>query len=76
MTRSSSEARLVAGLLVRRLVREWRDGQGSDDPRSCRTPASLEARESSIHITTRGRHRTPRLEHLFYNDKTQTTEST
>ena len=60
-----AEARLVAWLLVRRLVRQWRDGQRSHDPRSCRTPASLEARESGIHVTTRGRHRTPRLEHLF-----------
>ena len=38
-------------------------------PRSCRTPASLEARERGVHISTGGRHRTPILEHLFYSAK-------
>jgi hypothetical protein len=41
------------------------EGQGPDDPRSCGTPAGLEARDCGVHVTTRGRHRTPRLEHLF-----------
>ena len=59
------EAGLVAWLLVGRLVRERRDGQRSDDPRSCRSPASPQARDSGVHITTRVRHRTSRLEHLF-----------
>ena len=37
----------------------------SDDPRSCGTPPGPEARDSGVHISTRGRHRTTRLEHLF-----------
>ena len=39
----------------------------TDDPRSCRTPASLEARERGVHISSGGRHRTAILEHLFYS---------
>jgi hypothetical protein len=63
------ETRLVAWLLVRRPIGKRRDRQCPDDPRSCRTPSSPQARDSGIHITTRGRHRTSRLEHMFYNDK-------
>ena len=50
-------------------TRERRDGQRPDDPRSCRTPSSPEARDSGVHITTSGRHRTPILEQTFYYDK-------
>ena len=39
----------------------------TEDPRSCRTPASLEARERGVHISSGGRHRTAILEHLFYS---------
>jgi DNA-binding response OmpR family regulator len=42
-------------------------GQRTDDSRSCRTPAGLEAREGGVHITSGGRHRTAILEHLFYS---------
>jgi hypothetical protein len=42
-----------------------RQGQRAGDPRSCGTPSSPEARDSGVHITTTGRHRTPRVEHLF-----------
>lgn len=56
--------------------REWRLGlvrlrrhrcqrERPRDPRSCGTPAGLEARDGGVHITTGGRHRTSRLEHLF-----------
>lgn len=47
----------VGGLV--HLHRRGCQGQGPDDPRSCGTPAGLEARQRGIHITTRGRHRTP-----------------
>ncbi len=52
---------------VRRLVRLrlGRQREGPDDPRSCGTPASLEARDGGVHIGARGRHRTPIVEHLF-----------
>jgi hypothetical protein len=40
-------------------------GQCPHDPRSCGTPSSPEARNSGVHISTSGRHRTARLEHLF-----------
>ena len=60
-----AETGLVPWLLARRLVRERRDRQCPDDPRSCRTPPGPQARDGSVHITTRGRHRTSRLEHLF-----------
>ena len=56
----------AAGLGVG-LRRIGRQGEGPDDPRSCRTPASLEARERGVHISTGGRHRTAILEHLFYS---------
>ena len=45
--------------------RRRRQGQRADDPRSCGTPSSPEARDSGVHITTTGRHRTPRVEHMF-----------
>ena len=40
-------------------------GQCPHDPRSCGTPSSPEARDSGVHISTSGRHRTSRLEHPF-----------
>jgi len=51
---------------------EWRDGERSDDLRSCRSPASLEARHGCRHVRGKGRHRTVILEHPFYSDKTRT----
>jgi hypothetical protein len=45
--------------------RRRRQGQRADDPRSCGTPPGPEARDSGVHITPTGRHRTPILEHLF-----------
>ena len=42
-----------------------RQGQCPHDPRSCGTPASPEARDSGVHISTSGRHRMAILEHLF-----------
>jgi hypothetical protein len=50
---------------VRSRRRGGRQGQGAEDPRSCRSPASLEARQGGIHISAGGRHRTARLEHPF-----------
>jgi len=35
------------------------------DPRSCRSPASLEARHGCRHVRGEGRHRTRNIEHLF-----------
>jgi hypothetical protein len=35
------------------------------DPRSCGSPASLEARHGCRHVRGEGRHRTARLEHPF-----------
>ena len=52
--------------------RRGRESQRPHHPRSCRTPPSPQARDSSIHITTSGRHRTPRLEQMFYHDKSRT----
>ena len=58
-------------------IGEWHQGrfgrqrERPHDPRSCGTPAGPEARDSGVHFGTRGRHRTPRLEHLFYSDKAQ-----
>ena len=46
-----------------------REGQRAEDPRSCRTPSSLEARHGGCHISSGRRHRTPRLEHPFDYDK-------
>ena len=69
MTRSSS--RVGLGLVPRLCVlvrcdrRRGRQGQGPHDPRSCGTPSSPEARNSGVHISIGGRHRTARLEHLF-----------
>jgi hypothetical protein len=52
-------------VLVRCDRRRGRQGQGPHDPRSCGTPSSPEARNSGVHISIGGRHRTARLEHLF-----------
>ena len=47
--------------------RAGRQGQGAvGDPRSCRSPASLEARHGCRHVRGEGRHRTSKIEHLFY----------
>ncbi len=47
--------------------RGGRQGQGAiGDPRSCRSPASLEARHGCRHVRGEGRHRTSKIEHLFY----------
>ena len=49
-----------------RQVRGGRQGQGPvRDPRSCRSPASLEARHGSRHVRGEGSHRTLKIEHLF-----------
>ena len=45
--------------------RRRRQRQRPEDPRSCRTPSSLEARHGGCHISSGRRHRTPRLEHPF-----------
>jgi hypothetical protein len=45
--------RLVLGLALRR---QRRGRQCSDDPRSCRTPACLEGRQSSRHVRGKRRH--------------------
>ena len=51
----------------RRQGRHGRQGQGAiGDPRSCRSPASLEARHGCRHVRGEGRHRIPKIEHLFY----------
>ncbi len=50
---------LVAGLDLGRLIRKRRDRQRPHHPRSCGTPASPQARDSGVHITTSGQHRTP-----------------
>jgi hypothetical protein len=42
-----------------RLRRGGCQGQCPEDPRSCGTPASPEARDRLLHITSGGRHRTP-----------------
>ncbi len=55
----------MARLDLRRPGRLRRQGQRPDDPWSCGTPASLQARDSGIQITTGGRHRTTILEHMF-----------
>ena len=72
MTRSSSGRSSGSYPLVLRLCvlvrcdrRRGRQGQGPHDPRSCGTPSSPEARNSGVHISIGGRHRTARLEHLF-----------
>ena len=52
-------------VLVRCDRRRGRQGQGPHHPRSCGTPSSPEARDSGVHISIGGRHRTVRLEHLF-----------
>jgi hypothetical protein len=67
--------RVGAGLVPWPDVGEWHQGRFGrqrkrpDDPRSCGTPAGPEARDSGVHFGARGRHRMPRLEHLFYSDK-------
>ena len=48
----------------KRLVR-GRQRHRPDDSRSCGAPPGLEARDSGVHITTSGRHRTAIVEHLF-----------
>jgi hypothetical protein len=58
-------SRVVLRLEVGCLDRRGGQSQGSDHPRSCGTPSSPEARDGSIHITTPGRHRTPRIEQMF-----------
>ena len=50
-------------------LRRRRQRHCPDDPRSCGTPASPEARDGGIHITTSARHRMPIVEHPFYPDK-------
>jgi len=42
-----------------------RQRQGSDDTRSCGTPAGPEARDGGVHITPTGRHETLRIERMF-----------
>jgi hypothetical protein len=59
-------ARIIDRLVVGCLDRCGSQSQGSDHPRSCGTPSSPEARDGSIHITTSGRHRTPRIEQMFW----------
>jgi hypothetical protein len=50
-------------------VRGRRQGQGSfGDPRSCRSPSSLEARHGCRHVRGEGRHPL-KIEHLFYQIK-------
>ena len=62
---------VVAGLvpwgfsLVRCDRRLRCQGQCPHDPRSCGTPSSPEARDSGVHFSTSGRHRTLILEHPF-----------
>jgi hypothetical protein len=56
---------VVQWLDIGRLVGCSRQGERADHPWSCGTPSSPEARDSGVHITTTGRHRTPRVEHLF-----------
>jgi len=51
--------------------RHGRQGECPERPRSCRSPASLEARDGGVHIGARGRHRTPIVEQMFYQDKAQ-----
>lgn len=53
------------GWVVGRLGQERCRGECPDDPRSCRTPARLEGRQSSRHVRGEAGHRTSRLEHLF-----------
>jgi hypothetical protein len=51
----------------RRHDRAGRQSQGTvRDPRSCGSPASLEARHGRRHVRGEGRHRTSKIEHLFY----------
>jgi hypothetical protein len=51
------------------VVREWLGHEGqcqrAHDPRSCGPPSRPKARDSGVHISTSGRHRTTILEHLF-----------
>jgi hypothetical protein len=56
-------SRVVLGLDV--LCRIRHEGQRADHPRSCGTPTGPEARDSGIHITPTGRHRTPMIEQVF-----------
>jgi DNA-binding response OmpR family regulator len=46
-------------------LRDLRAGGHPGDPRSCRSPASLEARHGCRHVRGEGRHRTLKIEHLF-----------
>jgi hypothetical protein len=59
------DALVGAGRHLRNVVGLGRDRQRADDSRSCRSPASPQARDGGVHIGARGRHRTSRLEHLF-----------
>lgn len=51
-------AGLVPRIDLGHLIRKRRDRQRADDPRSCGTPSSPQARDSGVHIGTRVRHRT------------------
>ena len=66
--------RVGAGLVTRPDIGEWRHDRRRRrsqcqrpvrDPRSRRSPASLEARHGCRHVRGRSRHRMARLEHLF-----------
>ena len=51
----------------RHQARSGCQGEGAvGDPRSCRSPASLEARHGCRHVRGEGRHRTSKIEHPFY----------
>jgi hypothetical protein len=54
---------VVPWLAVVRRARH--QGQRTGDPRSCGTPASPQARDGGVHITSTGRHRTSRVEQMF-----------
>jgi hypothetical protein len=62
--RATAAGRFAREDELRFLVRERCGRQRSDDPRSCRTPACLEGRQSSRHIRGERRHR-PTIEQMF-----------
>jgi hypothetical protein len=45
-----------SGECLGRLVRQWHGRERTDDPRSCRSPACLEGRQSSRHVRGERRH--------------------
>ena len=45
-----------SGKRLGRLVRQWHGRKRTDDPRSCRSPACLEGRQSSRHVRGERRH--------------------